>query len=73
MDAVENGQKPACPIITIDAKGTSQWAAGLTKREAFAMAALQGMLSASEWTPGFAAQKAVEQADALLVALAKGD
>jgi len=45
---------------------------GLTKREAFAMAAMQGLLAAdmeSGWGANEAALQAVIQADALLAAL----
>ena len=46
---------------------------GMTKREAFAMAAMQGMLAAdSELDEVKAAHWAVSQADALLAELAKG-
>ena len=45
---------------------------GLTKREEFAKAALQGLLSGddfAEWTPATAPKSAVEYADALIAAL----
>ena len=77
--ARENGEQPACSI-----RQTDEYfgALGLTKREAFAMAAMQGLLANSavdsdlfitgddgaEW---YAAKCAVRYADALLIALSE--
>lgn len=47
---------------------------GLTKREAFAMAAMQGLCAApdsGQWKAGQIANYAIEQADALIAALNK--
>tara|TARA_R110000851_G_scaffold160243_1_gene303456 strand:- start:2497 stop:2730 length:234 start_codon:yes stop_codon:yes gene_type:complete len=72
--AYHNGEHSASPIIAeFDVIQT-----GLTKREAFAMAAMQGILANSEpnswseeqWYSNFSKQ-AVNHADALLKELAK--
>lgn len=69
--SINNGDLPAMPI---ELTGFGQFApeahAGLTKREMFAMAAMQGILACdnSEFKH-IAAQMAVECADALLVEL----
>lgn len=50
------------------------YANGLTKREAFAMAAMQGLCAApdsGQWKAGQIANYAIEQADALITALNK--
>lgn len=47
------------------------YAKGLTKREAFAMAAMQGILSKNPVGAERVAETAVEQADALIAALNK--
>ena len=54
-----------------DLKRAARSAEQLTKRERFAMAAMQGMLAAEHWDNDMP-WTAVEVADALIVALAKG-
>jgi hypothetical protein len=76
MDAKTNGAAPAYPDGS-----TNEWGnaihAGLTKREAFAMAAMQGIRANSSWADRASfhsdavAQQAVADADALLAELAK--
>jgi hypothetical protein len=72
---MKNGDLPAMPIkgYCADASGAicgevvvSQ---GLTKREMFAMAAMQGLLAKSEYTYVDTATDAVAYADALLAEL----
>lgn len=73
---LNNGDLPAMPVRgnCVDASGAYcgdvVYSAGLTKREQFAMAALQGILSCdnSEFT-NVAAISAVAHADALLTEL----
>jgi hypothetical protein len=67
MDAKKNGNNPAYPSAP-DWHVCDQ---GLTKREAFALAALQGAVNHSEYPPAIAAKHAVAYADALLAELAK--
>lgn len=79
MSAKELGAMPAYPVTPpiesdgFPATGYGFPSGGLTKREAFAMAALKGMLSNSDesWTPQGYASEAVIYADALLEELAK--
>ena len=83
-NANELGAQPAHPMpagFNLPACGT--YAAspidGLTKREAFAMAAMQGIRANSMWPDrapfhsAAVAEQAVADADALLEELAKGD
>ena len=73
---MKNGDMPAMPII--DAEGRCSLfgnenlsASGLTKREMFAMAAMQGILSNPRYTYEQLARHAVNYADALLAELEK--
>ena len=69
---MKNGDIPAMPI---ELNGFGQFApeayTGLTKREMFAMAAMQGILSSGKMYPSNVAECAVEQADQLLKQLDK--
>ena len=79
----ENGNSPAYPVEVewLDGKprgkqtsSRSAWESGLTKREAFAMAAMQGFLANEQNGSEAAAdiaQWSVVTADALLAELAK--
>jgi hypothetical protein len=83
VSAVENGRLPAAPVeCTMTNTGvigkqtgpSSAMLTGLTKREAFAIAAMQGLAAWSHhdsttWTVDDVARKAVQAADALLAAL----
>lgn len=70
---MNNGDMPASPIFNDDGQCTPELA-GFTKRERFAMVAMQAMIgveygakvSATQW-----AKDAIECADALLAELAK--
>ncbi len=71
---------PANPQVMIDAHSGGSWemaSLGLTKRERFAMAAMQGMISsgdmelAEDGVESFIAECSVKYADALLAELAK--
>lgn len=74
-----NGNLPAYPVheiisaCSVDGNSGpydfSMVHAGLSKREQFAMAALQGILSQMSLYPKDAAEKAVRHADALLAEL----
>jgi hypothetical protein len=69
-----NGNLPAMPQTHSDnlcqQTGTAKAEhAGLTKREMFAMAAMQGILSCGNYTYVHAASDAVKYADALLAEL----
>lgn len=68
MDAKKLGQEPAYPRA-------GHYHCGLTKREAFAMAAMQGSLShpQQDGDPEHVVMWAVKYADALLAELAKGE
>jgi hypothetical protein len=73
---MSNANATAFPIVTPDMPVSVE--PGFTKREAFAMAAMQGMSGNSEifgplfqQNPRAVAQWAVEAADALLAELAK--
>jgi hypothetical protein len=66
---MNNADMPAVPV-----QDARRYYPGLTKREAFAMAAMQGLLANPETTPASAqeiAEWSVYQADALLAELAK--
>ena len=73
---MKNGDMPAMPI---EINGFGQYApevySGLTKREMFAMAAMQGILSSltddSDMSPSELARCSVRNADALLAELEK--
>lgn len=75
---MNNADMPASPVT--DSRGPfmqqGKPSIGLTKRERFAMAAMQGLLSAVDsegtWTGLDCADQAVKEADALLSAL-QGD
>ena len=78
MDAKQNGEQAAFarPISAIKPEQLADYSTaelGLTKREVFAMAAMQGQLAAGwdETMDGYA-KDAVRMADALLAELAKG-
>lgn len=62
---MKNGDKPASPILL---KNGYQFD-GLTTREVFAMAAMQGLLSAGIYKGKDIAGRAVECADAVLAKL----
>ena len=76
---ISKGDKPAAPSVSggtiCDVNSTMlAGAVGLTKREAFAMAAMQGLLANSKYRPDEGgidtiAHMSVNQADALLKAL----
>lgn len=73
-DAERRGSEPACPVT--GAPGAPEDYPGLTKRDAFAMAAMQGVLanpgderngnSINNGTPDGVADFAIAHADALL-------
>jgi hypothetical protein len=85
MTAINNGTCPAYAMpIAVNGAGDvvstgenlhPDWL-GMTKREAFAMAAMQGALSSgipgTHYQPLVCAEQAVQFADALLAELAKG-
>ena len=74
---MKNGNLPAMPIPngadgtpwTARDLGNPEQVIGLTKRETFAMAAMQGILSCGNYTYVDAASDAVKHADALLAEL----
>lgn len=70
MDAKKLGHEPAYPVPP-----GCGFQHGLTKREAFALAAMQGSLSHPQQNgdPESVAMWAVKYADALLAELAKGE
>ena len=72
---MNNGDLPASPIDSVDYMHVKErpYCNGLTKREAFAMAAMQGILSNSNrWhQPDDLASMALGRADALLKELDK--
>ena len=78
-NAEQNGNSPAHPCQPRGAQGefTGEMEWGMTKREQFAMAAMQGLMSSAadkdgQWTwgaPNDLAEQAVICADALLAAL----
>jgi len=67
-----NADAPAYPLVEVE--GMTGFYRGLTKREEFAKAAMQGLL-ASQWgglqTVQTFSERSVELADALLTELAK--
>jgi hypothetical protein len=71
----ENGNKPAYPKIKTfknfqQGETTVDSSNGMTKREAFALAAMQGMLSSgTDMNSGDLIYKSVQMADELLKAL----
>lgn len=71
MDAKTNGAMPATPCQPVDRCGNPcmEMALGLTKREAFAMAAMQGLLARDR--AHFDAAAAVMYADRMLTALSQ--
>ena len=87
MSDIKNGDLPVTPLVMDNghpyhagniAFGNKPLTSGLSKREAFAMAAMQGLLANSEpnswseeqWYKQFSSQ-AVNHADALLLELSK--
>lgn len=68
-----NGNLPAYPVSCVDddghMTGTQYQISGMTKREQFAMAAMQGILATMLMRPEDAAEKAVKYANALLAEL----
>ena len=81
---MKNGDSPVTPYLRPPTDAEKQaamsdalpdvWEAGLTKREAFAMAAMQGLLSAmgtQQWTPKEVADDAIAFGDVLLTRLEK--
>jgi len=73
---MNNSEQPASPIFNSDGE-CNQFDRGLTKRERFAMAAMQGLISsgdmelAEDGVESFIAECSVKYADALLAELAK--
>ena len=58
---------PAFPIVYQHADGSPDWIDGMTLRDYFAAAALQGLLAESEWpSVEGAASAAYQYADAML-------
>ena len=76
--SADNSSTPAFPGTEKNCDGSHYYShPGLTKREEFARSAMQGMLASEGddtcyYKPEHAADRAVEFADALLAALAKG-
>jgi len=75
---IKNGDLPAMPLAYTREYPTSvgfekheEVCFGLTKREQFAMAAMQGILAKPEVSMNYAAQDAVKLADELLAELEK--
>lgn len=70
-----NGNKPAYPTHGGDGDDVRNQiiAGGLTKREMFAMAAMQGILANPNWkfSEAYAAEAAIAEADQILEALSK--
>ena len=76
---MKNGDMPASPIFneqgfpSLESGNKDSPISGLTKRETFAMVAMQGLLSAVDgegtWTGLDCSDQAVKEADALLAAL----
>ena len=79
---ITNGNDPANPVLTQSPSLQNQTSLGLTKREQFAMAAMQGLLANPDFTGSFSyhsemhyktvSDVAVSHADALIAALNKG-
>ena len=80
---MNNADMPAMPIPSVEfymgmegneARELHKVMGGLTKREHFAVMAMQGLLTVNlsdDWHAGCAAERAVEYADALLIELEK--
>ena len=75
---INNGDLPAMPVeeghlynSRCDNGSWALGALGLTKREIFAMAAMQGILSSGKLTTRHIATEAIAQADSLLAELEK--
>lgn len=73
--ATFNGHEPAAPFSRTDGRGAVEVYLGLTKREAFSLAAMQGLCASAipgphHYFPTLATE-AVAYADALLKELAK--
>jgi hypothetical protein len=75
---MKNSDMPAMPMLNSSSdayvlKAPANWAHGLTKREMFAMAAMQGLCASltadDDLSPRELARSAVVNADALLAAL----
>lgn len=66
---IKNRDEPAHPMLTVERDAQGRTLPGLTKREYFAIRALQGLLSKPHTKPEFAARDAVKAADDLLEAL----
>jgi hypothetical protein len=75
---MKNSDMPAMPMLNSSSdayvlKAPANWAHGLTKREIYAMAAMQGLLASltadDDLSPRELARSAVVNADALLVEL----
>lgn len=68
---ISNADMPAMPMVI--EKDEYVWCEGLTKREQFAMAAMQGLCARSDYyhTPQDLVSDAVKCADALLAELDK--
>lgn len=66
-----NGDNPAYPVVDLRAPAADfAWVCGLTKREAAAIAAMQGLLARpAEHLADHIAAHAIECADALLAGL----
>lgn len=75
MMSIKNGDLPAMPLydMPLDSRSAANWLTGglcgLTKREQFAMAAMQGIVSNMLMRPDDVAEKAVKYTDALLAEL----
>lgn len=66
---MKNGDMPAMPVFDPQAPAADfEWVTGLTKREAFAMAAMLGLISTCV-DPDTIPEDAVRMADAQLAAL----
>lgn len=67
-----NANLPAMPFEVVDEVQSSRWWSGMTKREMFAMSAMQGLCTHKDYLWfGDAAKAAVKYADALLAELEK--
>lgn len=68
-----NGSEPAFSQMSVDSWGKPIVSGGLTKREAVAAMAMQGLMTVDAyWIPSYVATRSVEFADALLAELSKG-
>ena len=77
---INNGDLPAMPVeeghLYQSRCGNGSWALGalgLTKREMFAMAAMQGILASGKATARHTATHALEHADSLLAELERAE